>query len=313
MTERLSRLSATLALSVSCAFTFATPAMIVALPEPAPGSASADPVGEAFRKLRADIAPALVTVKFLLKVDAHGQMSEYLGQYGDQGQSVEATGIMIEPDGLVLIANSKLGGIFGGMSSGSGSAGGIITTPTDIRILTPDDPLGLSARLIARDSELDLAWLRIDDEKLTAAPKVFPSINLSTSAKADIGDRLISVQRLPRFYDRAPHIEEGRVGGATEKPRSLLTTSGLIVEPGTPVFTIEGKLVGVGVLQLPAREDLEGGDSDDAGAGLLPGLGFAGVGTVILPAAEVMKATEKAKQRVQQQPEGEAAKGKATP
>src|SRR5574337_893034 len=52
-----------------------------------------------FEKMLADKSPALVTVKFVLKTKS---------AFGENETEREVTGVMIEPDGLVLCANSSL-------------------------------------------------------------------------------------------------------------------------------------------------------------------------------------------------------------
>ena len=110
------------------------------------GIARADEAGE-YAKLLSDTTPALVTVKFVLKIE---------GQMGKRESETEITGLMVDPTGLVLCANSKLG--LPRIMRSFGSA-----TPTDIKILIGDDTEGLEAKVMARDTELDLAWVKIKD------------------------------------------------------------------------------------------------------------------------------------------------------
>lgn len=214
----------------------------------------------------------LVTVKFILKVSGQGMEDE---------KENETTGLMIEGDGLVLASNTQTGGINELMKQYVRQ--GYSIQPKDIKILVGDDNEGVDAKVIARDSELDLAWIKIQK----APEKPYEFIDLSKHATPSLGDRLLAVERMGKFFDRAPLVVEGRLGGIVSKPRSLyIPASDLVSTLGLPIFTAGGELVGISILQLPSAEE-----SEEGGRSLV---GRAGGGT-ILPAAEVIAATERAK------------------
>lgn len=249
--------------------------------------ARADDTAVALSSLREKVGPSIVTVKYILKVEGGGQMSEMFG--GDEGREMEISGLVIEDSGLILTSNTYLGGALAAMR-------GITANPTQIKVFVGDDTEGLSARVLARDSDLDLAWIKIDDPK--ASGKTFPAIDLASSAKPAVGDQLFGVVRMGKFFDHALVVDEGRLGGTTRKPRSLLIPSDLNPELGMPVFDKGGKLVGVFVLQMPNREDMEGGDAE----------GMRGSTQVLVLAAdEVVKATARGKELAAQNPPEEAA------
>jgi hypothetical protein len=117
-------------------------------------AARADELAE-YSKLLSEMTPILVTVKFVLKME---------GQYGKRESETEITGLMVDPTGLVLCANSKLG--MPRFLRGMGSA-----TPTDLKVLIGEDTEGLEAKVLARDTELDLAWVKVKepgDRKFTS-------------------------------------------------------------------------------------------------------------------------------------------------
>ena len=215
---------------------------------------------------------ALVTVKFVLKVSGGGQEDE---------RESETTGVMIEGDGLVLASNTQTGGINEAMKQYVRQ--GFSIQPKDIKILVGDDIEGVEAKVIARDSELDLAWIKVQK----APEKPYEFIDLSKSAVPALGDRLIAVERMGKFFDRAPIVVEGRLGAIVSKPRQLyIPQTDLVNTLGLPVFNAGGELVGISILQLPSADE-----SEDGGRSMM---GRAGGGT-ILPAAEVISATERAK------------------
>ena len=222
--------------------------------------------GADFQKLLADKAAAIVTVKFVLKVNS---------SWGDSENEREISGVMIEPDGLVMCSNTLMGGF-----RARGRRSRDVATPRDIKILIGDDTEGLDAQLVARDTELDLAWIRIEDP----GEARFATIDLSASVEPAIGEPVYSLTRMGKYFDRAPLVREARLGGVTSKPRPLYLPSGGSSALGLPVFNADGAVVGVTIRQTPEEDELGGGQ------------GWGGAFGVILPASEAVRATQRAKE-----------------
>jgi hypothetical protein len=235
--------------------------------QPAPElRAQAHPREQAdFRQLLADKTAPIVTLKFVLKIRSN---------WGETEAESEATAVIVEPDGLVLCSKTELGG-FGGHFGGTRTS-----MPTDIKVLIGDDTEGLDARLLARDSELDLIWLRIEE----LGDRKLPYVNLAEHAVPEIGDHLYSVTRMGKYFDRIAVVREGRVGGITAKPRRLYVPSGGGGSLGLPVYNAAGALIGFPIRLRPEREELEGAPDAYSAWGL------------ILPAQDVAKATQRAKE-----------------
>ncbi len=235
----------------------------------------------AYDRLVSKQGPALVTVKFVLKMS--------LGQMGEQESETEIMGVMVEASGLVLCSNTQLGGIPPAMKRMIARFGGDFSaTPTDIKVLAGDDQEGVEGELMARDSELDLAWVRIKK-----AQREYPYIDFGKPGVPRLGDRLLTVQRVGKHFDRVTVVDEGRVGGLTHKPRDLFVGSGGIGGAfGVPVFNAGGEVVGLTILQLPEDE------SDGSPMAMLSrARQFQESSTAwILPAADVVKATQRAKE-----------------
>ncbi|CAG1010452.1 hypothetical protein PHYC_03854 [Phycisphaerales bacterium] len=233
----------------------------------------------AVQKIMNEKAPPLVTVKYVLKGDDSG-----MGMFGDGGdREMEVTGVMIEGSGLVLVSNTEMGGMmarFARMMPGMG--GGAPPKPTDIKVLVGEDTQGVEASLIARDSELDLAWVRVKK----APEKPYAFLDLTSSAAPKVGDYLYSVGRMGKFFDRAPVIHEFRLVGIAKKPRDLYIGGGAGM--GLPVYNAAGDVIGVTSLILPSDEEMEGAEE-----GMFGGMGDT-AGGMIVPAAEVVKATKSA-------------------
>lgn len=240
---------------------------------------------EAYAKLLAEKAPAAVTVKFLLKVNTGGMF----GSSQEEETESEINGVLINPKGLVLCSNTQLAGFVGMMKRFMGGMGaGITATPTDIKVLAGDDSEGRAAEIVARDTELDLAWVRIKEP----GEHAFPYVDFAQGAAAKIGQTVLGVHRLGKFFARSAVVSDGRIAGTTTKPRDLLVPSATVGAGfGMPVFTTDGKPVGVVVMQAP---ESEGGDVNPmAMLGRMSGMQEM-MGGFILPATEVVKATKRA-------------------
>lgn len=232
-------------------------------------------------------ADALVTVKFVLNVKMQGMST-------DREVDSETACLLIDAEGLVLCSSTELGGYVGLVSRMAGNPGfSASATPTEIKVVVGDAGDGLSATLVVRDSDRDLAWLSIDEE--LAEP--LPFLDLSHGAELEVGDVFYRLRRLDKFFGRAPLVEQGIVAAITEKPRKLLVPSpAAAAGSGLPVFTADGRVVGVTVVQMPSLED--------AASATQGGMGFLGaaaqmqdmVGGLILPVADVVKATKLARE-----------------
>ncbi len=259
---------------------------------------AASPAANPHRSI-AERADVLVTVKFVLKV-------KMAGAGADREIEGQTACLLIDDQGLVLCSNTELGGYVGLMSQMMGRGGGFDVTaaPREIEVIPGGGGEGLDARLVARDSERDLAWVQVEEGvdslgvPAEGGKRRIAFLDLDDHAELTAGDRFYRLRRMDKFFGSVPVVTEGVVAAVIEKPRKLLVPS----EPasggfGLPVFTAEGHLVGITVIQMPAAEDQIGGM-------LSSGLSFLSsaaklqdmVGGLILPAAEVAKATRLARE-----------------
>ncbi len=226
--------------------------------------ARADTVSE-YQHLLESRSDALVTVKFVLK-------------RGDAEREMEIMGILIDAKGVVLCSSLQLG------TSPLMQMTGSTATPTDVKVLIGDDTDGLEAKLVSRDSELDLAWIRIKEP----GDRKFAFVDFTESAHPKTGERLLSLGRMSKYYDRAVVVTEGRMSGVTRKPREMyIPGAALEGEPGRPVFSAGGNLIGIVILSIPDPEDMDPVSLRRDAAAL------------ILPSAEVAKATRRALQNAE--------------
>lgn len=215
-------------------------------------------------------AKAVVSVKMSLK---------YEGSFGEHEQEREVTGVIIDPAGLILCSNSQSGGVPPSMQD---RMSGVTVTPRDIKVTVENNEDALDAKLIARDSELDLAWIKVSDLK----GMTLSSIDLTSAVTPALAEDMFSVGRLSKFFDHAPMLTFCRVAAVVKKPRPLIIPNDMN-DLGIPVFTNSGKLVGITIVQIPEADE----DNDEDMRSQLRGLGAS---MVILPAADVAIATKHA-------------------
>ncbi len=253
-----------------------------------------------FPDLVAARSPSLVTVKFVLKIKMGGAMSAM----GDTEAEQETTGAVVSRDGLVLCSNTQLSGMVGMMRRMIGSMGDVTATPSDLKVLIGDDHEGVDAELIARDTELDLAWIRIREPRSEG----YDHVDFSQAGVCAVGDTVRGVRRMAKYFDRVPVVSEARVAAVTKKPRTLLVPSAALGTLGLPVYDGDGRVIGVSVLQVPDAEDTDGNpmamlsnlsSMEDVMSGL------------ILPADEVVKATQRALESAASRPADDPADGES--
>jgi hypothetical protein len=159
--------------------------------------------------------------------------------------------------------------------------GNMSIEPTNLKIIVGNETDGLDAKLLARDSELDLAWLQIK----ALGTRKLEALDLAKAIVPSAGDDLLTLQRMPKQYARLAVITEGRVAGIAQKPRSIVLGTG-DRGPGAPVFSSSGQFVGMTTVLSIEDDDRRGARNTMAGR----------FNTIVLPAAEIVKATARAKE-----------------
>ena len=229
---------------------------------------------------------AIVTVRVVLKM----RVSVGGREMQSMDESVETVGTVIDPSGLTVLSLGALNpGAMMNKMMGGGSGSGqermeFGSEPSDVKLRLPDGK-ELPARIVLRDEDLDLAFLRP-----TSKPdKPLVSINLADEGKPSILDPVVVLTRLGRVGGWAPGASLQTIGAIIEKPRTFyVIESGDAL--GTPAFTSSGKIVGLLTMRSvqsgrPGMFSMVGGS---AALGLLP---------VILPAADVREIAQQAPEK----------------
>jgi hypothetical protein len=205
-------------------------------------------------EIAADRAKAIVTIKFIAKGDG-------------EDQEVEVPGTLISGDGLVLTSNFFFQG----------------SSPSEIKVLVGDDTQGVDATFVARDTELGLAWIRTDAKPETA----YSFVDFAKGTTAVMGDEVIAVRKMGKFFGQTPVINEAKIAAVTAKPRTLLIpTNGLSMrgDIAVAIYTKAGALVGLTSFIMPEEDEMGGSGNPMRGAD----------NGMILTAKDVAEATTKA-------------------
>jgi len=230
---------------------------------------------------------ALVTLRYVLTVNMNSRRSNT-----EQEHENELTCTMISSGGLLTCSNNQLSGFVNIIKQVSGAAGnGISATPKNMEVLVGPEAESFDVEIVARDTELDMVWLQISE----AGERSFAHVDFSEDAQAEIGDPVIMIRRTGNNFGRIPVITQNHIGGIASKPRKLYIPGiPSVNNSGLPVFTANGRVLGLMVTQLP-----DPGDSAAAPGGLF-GAGMANLqdalSGLILPASEVVRVTRLARQ-----------------
>jgi S1-C subfamily serine protease len=253
-------------------FAAALVAALLAGPVAMAQDAPASQPDNVYKKLLAEKSESIVSVKYVLKL--HLSMG---GQSQDREVNSEIRGVLLDSRGLVMTANTPFSPHVRNPNLE------IKATPADIRVLFGSEETEFEARIVARDSNLDLAFLQILDLK---ERKVSP-VSLAGEDTLDIGQELVGITRLPRGFDNAAVIGRIFVTAKVERPRTMWAIAGDFGGVGLPVFDMQGHPVGV----LANQEGSEGvGDTQNP-------FGGGGARPFLLPLSTVNRSVKMAEQR----------------
>ena len=247
-------------------------------------STLADELADKGRKIFKANQRSVVTVQIVIK----SKMS--FGGFGgrDNESKQDVTGTVIEPNGLTVLSLSATdpGGMFQTLMAGmSDEAEGKIKMDTelnDIKILL-EDGSEVPAEMVLRDKDLDLAFVRPKTNLTT----LLPALDLSKSAKADVFDQVVALNRLGKAANRAYAASFERIAATVQKPRLFYVPDSSTTQTalGSPAFDLEGQVVGIFVMR--ATKPTGGMMAMMSG-----GAGF--MTAVIVPADDVLKAAKQA-------------------
>ena len=217
---------------------------------------------------------AVVTVQVVLKITYSGA-----GKSSETRQDL--TGTVVDPSGLTVLALSACdpSEMYQRMMAEQGSQYKLEIEVTDLKILQADGT-ELSAEIVLRDKDLDLAFIR--PKAKLGSPMA--AVDLSKSAPVQLLDEVITLNRLNSAAGRAYSASVERISAVIQKPRtfyipdSTMTTTTL----GSPAFSLDGKVVGLLVMRAINSKGGNGRNLRDS------------MTSIILPAEDVLKGAKQA-------------------
>ncbi len=207
---------------------------------------------------------------------------------------VETLATVIDPSGLSVLSFSSIdpSRIFGGLlkklkASKEGPQMDIDSSIASITMVLPDGR-EIPAKIVLRDADLDLAFVR-PTETLSHP---IAALDISGSGKADVLDTICVLGRLDKTAGRSSTVSLRRIEAVIAIPRKYyVADSGTLATGlGAPVFSLDGKVVGLSLLRFTKTNDKSFGMVSL----LSGGMNALGMMPVILPIGEVSTVAKQA-------------------
>jgi S1-C subfamily serine protease len=230
---------------------------------------------------------AVVNVRVVLKM----RMSMGGREMQASDDPVDTVGTVIDPSGLTVLSLGSLNpGAMMSKLMGAGGGNGqpsveITSEPTEVKIRLANGR-ELPAKIVLRDEDLDLAFLR----PTTRPDTPLVALDLTDAAKPALLDQVLVLSRLGRVGGWTAGAALYDVGAIIEKPRTFYVLAGASSGMGTPAFLTNGRVVG-----LLTMRQIEAGRASMAS--MMGGTESMGMLGVILPAADVLEIAKQAPER----------------
>ncbi len=199
--------------------------------------AAASETSDSGREVFETFKDAVVTVRTVIGMSFGGSESE---------SEQEANATLIAPDGLAVLALSAVDPTQ--MVQGLRMSDEEMTTRiVSMRVILPDGN-EKPAEIVLRDQDLDLVFIR-----LTEAPEApLPCVNLERIGHPGMLDEVVCVMQYGQVARRARAAFIDRIETIVEKPRLFYALGDHRARQVvcSPVFTLAGEFVGVGVMRV---------------------------------------------------------------
>lgn len=194
-------------------------------------------------------AMVVVTIKGVLKATTSGD------PLPDREQQRRTLGVTIREDGLVVVSNAAIDaavGLEGQQAKVDDKVVKIETAETEfseVEISYGDSTL-LHGKVVRQDAAADVAFILPDSAEAKALDKTFEMVDLSQfAASADAADEVVAISRSSSVYGYMPTVVMGRITGVFKGDRTFYVTDAGTAQ-GIPVFTLDGKPLGITVVRI---------------------------------------------------------------
>lgn len=192
----------------------------------------------------------VITAKGMLKAKTTGE------PLPDRDQQRRTLGVTIGDDGLIVVSNSAIDasvGLAGQQAKMEDDSVVTIqsasTTFSDVEISYGDSVL-VHGKVVRQDVEADVAFIMPDQAEAKKLNKVFDKVDLSQfAATAEAADQVVGLSRSSAVYGYMPTLVMGRITGVFKGDRTFFVTDAGTAQ-GIPIFTLDGKPVGVTVVRI---------------------------------------------------------------
>ena len=173
-------------------------------------------------------------VQFYKNVSSQAQIGSYIKI------EQQRTGIMVSPDGLVMV-NSDVYPLSLDIISGEGSSF-FSGEPSDFKIILADER-EFAAEFVGKDDQAQVAFVRISESPDT--PLSYVQFDSSTSV--GVGQQLFLLELLGENYDYQPLFSSFNINAIIQKPRRkfLIANGDVALSAGGLVLTATGNAIGV--------------------------------------------------------------------
>jgi hypothetical protein len=234
---------------------------------------------ETVRKTINSVENGLVTVRLVWKMSM-----SYEGDSSNQEMKREVLGTVIDSSGLTIVSLSDADPTaMYSMIYGSDGPD-IQASATDVKLLTSDGTQ-IASKVVLRDRDLNFMFIR----PVTKLNKAMPWVNLASNPSVRVLDSVFVAGRLGKALNRAVGIQEVQIMSVLEKPRKRYVLDRAIVcGVGSPVFSLDGKAIGITTYKLTTVSAESRGESDSSA--------MSQRSLIIVPCSDVLKVARQAPQ-----------------
>jgi S1-C subfamily serine protease len=239
--------------------------------------------GNAYKQVLEKVQPNIVTVRVVIKVEfkSEDETETEESKFTMQGAVLTSDGLVMASG--VLLSSESFKQLIGAEDDDEVK---ITITPQSFKVIFGAETKEYDAKLVATDSQLGLAFLKITNlEGRAITPIVFSNEELF------VGKEVLTVSRLPKGFDYAPYFCTGRIISEISKPRKAYLMEGNISELGLPVYNMKGEAVGVLVILQHGLKD------EEVDFGFRMNFGDDSRASFLLPASALRPLIEQALQR----------------